>query len=169
VNKRGAIIVMSAFAAVWWIMGVAQSRRASPMMYAIGIVISGLMIALARRRGNDSPAHHDGKRRGRIIGAASAAEVLAMLLASSVLAKLGRVDLIAPVVAIIVGLHFLPLARGLRVPVYYLTAALLVAVGVAGTFVQNPPARTLMVCVGAAAVLWLTCGVALLRPDTPRS
>lgn len=97
------------------------------------------------------------------MGIASAVEGVAIFAAVTVLVNLGRRDLIAPAVAIIVGVHFLPLARWFPAPIYYLTAALLVAVGMAGAGVQNLPARVLTVGIGAAAVLWLSCGVVLLH------
>jgi hypothetical protein len=168
VNTGGAIIVMSAFAAIWWMTGAAQFGRGSLIMYAVGIVISGLMVAFGWRRRGPSAAREERKRRGRIVGIASAVEGAAIFAAVIVLVKLGRRDLIAPAVAIIVGLHFLPLARWFPAPIYYLTAALLIAVGMAGAAVQGLPARILTVGIGAAAALWLSCGVVLLRADRQR-
>jgi hypothetical protein len=167
-NRGGAIIVMGAFAAIWWVIGTAQSGRGSLMMYAVGIAISALLVALDRSRGGRSATRDERKRRGRIVGIASAAEGVTIFAGATVLARLGRRDLIAPAVAIIVGLHFLPLARWLPAPIYYLTAGLLVAVGTVGAFIQDAAARVLTICFGAAAVLWLSCGVVLLRADRRR-
>ena len=114
-------------------------------------------------------AHEERKRRGRVIGIASTVEGAMIFAAIADLVKLGRRDLIAPAVAVIVGLHFLPIARWLPAPIYYLTAALLVAVGMAGAIVQDLPARILTVCIGAAAALWLSCGMVLLRADRQRN
>lgn len=163
VNTGGAIVVMSAFAAIWWMAGAAQSGRGSPRMYAVGIVISGVMAALAWRLSGRAAAPEERKRRGRIVGIASAVEGVAIFAAVTVLVHLGRRDLIAPAVAILVGVHFVPLARWFPAPIYYLTGALLVAVGMAGAVVEDLPARILTVCLGAAAVLWLSCGVVLFR------
>ena len=80
-----------------------------------------------------------------------------------------RRDLIAPAVAIIVGLHFVPLARWLPAPIYYLTAALLVVVGIAGANVHDLPARVLTVSVGAATALWFSCGMVLIRAEPQRN
>ena len=162
-NTGGAIIVMSAFAAIWWTISAAQSGRGSLMIYAFAIVISGLMVALAWRHGGRSVAPEEQRRRGRIVGIASAAEGVAIFAAVSFLVKLGRRDLIAPAVAIIVGLHFLPLARWFPAPLYYLTGAMLVVIGMAGAVVQDLPSRILTVGIGAAAVLWLSSGLVLLR------
>ena len=88
------------------------------MMYAVGMLIRGLMMALARRRGRRSAPPEERRRRGRIVGIASALEGVAIFAAASVLVNLGRRDLIAPAVAIIVGVHFLPLARWFPAPIY---------------------------------------------------
>jgi hypothetical protein len=168
-NRSGAIMVMSAFAAIWWMIGAAQSGRGSLIMYSIGIGISALLVALDRWHGGRSAAREERKRRGRIVGMASAVEGIMIFAAATVLAKLGRRDLIAPAVAIIVGLHFLPLARWFPAPIYYLTAALLIAVGMTGATIQDVAARVLTICFGAAAALWLSCGVVLLRAHAGRT
>src|SRR5581483_5396712 len=138
----GAVFVMSLFAAIWCIVGVA---------FSVALAVLGW------RR--DAPvAHDEQRRRGRIVGIASAVEGLAILVAVNVLVNTGRRDLVAPAVAIIVGVHFLPLARWLPAPIYYLTAALLVGVGAAGASAGDVTARIVIVGVGAAAVLWASCG-----------
>lgn len=167
-NRSGAIIVLSAFAAIWWMVGVAQLGRRSLMMYTVGIVISGFMVALDWQHGDPPAAREERRHRGRIVGIASAVEGAAIVAAVAILGNVGRRDLIAPAVAIIVGLHFLPLARWLPAPVYYVTAVLLVAVGMAGVVVRDLPNRILTVGIGAAAVLWFSCGVVLLRAHRQR-
>lgn len=167
-NRGGAILVLSAFAAIWWVIGAAQSGRGSPITYAVGIGISGLIVVLDWRRGGRPAPREERKRRGRILGMASAVEGAAIFAAVIVLAKLGRRDLIAPAVAIIVGVHFLPIARWLPAPIYYLTAAMLIAIGMAGAGVPDLPVRVMTIGFGAATVLWLSCGVILLRTDSAK-
>lgn len=164
-NRSGAVIVMSTFAAIWWMIGAAQRGRGSLLLDAVGIGISGLLVALDWLRGGRSATREERKRRGRIVGITSAVEGAAILAAVNVLVSLGRRDLIAPAVAIIVGLHFLPLARWLSAPIYYLTAALLVAVGIGSATMQDLSTRILTTCFGAATVLWSSSGVVLLRAD----
>lgn len=164
-NRAGAIIVMSTFAAIWWIVGTAQVRPGSLAISGVGILISGLMMAIAWRRRGPSVSRDLRQRRGRAVGIASTVEGAAILAAVIVLSRVGRRDLIAPAIAVIVGLHFLPLARWLRAPLYYLTAALLIGVGIAGAFLSDPASRGAAVGTGAAAVLWLSCGVVLIRAE----
>ena len=93
---------------------------------------------------------------------------MSIFLAVNVLANIGRRDFTAPAVAMIVGLHFLPLARWLPARWYYATSALLVAIGVTGFGVADAGQRLLFVSVGAACVLWLT-GAFVLRGNATRA
>ena len=163
-NAGGAVLVLNTFAAVWWVVGFAGSGRGSPLTYTAGIGLSALFVIIDRLRTGTAwspPAVR--RHRGRVVGVASAAEGVAILVAAMILTRLDRRDLIAPVVASIVGLHFLPLARWLPAPLYYWTGALLVVVGMIGAGVQDLPTRFLVVGVSAAFVLWLSTVVVLAR------
>ena len=166
-NFGGAVTVMSSFAAIWWVVGTAAAGRGSLLTYLVGLATSAFLVVLGWRRSGHATAAPDvRRRRGRVVGIASGVEGVIILIAANVLTKIGRQDLIASVVAIIVGVHFLPLARWFPAPIYYATGALLVVVGLAGTAIQEPLARILTVCAGAASVLWLSCTVVLLQNRT---
>ncbi len=106
-----------------------------------------------------------GKRIGMWFGIVFGVEILLIALASILLSNFQLDRFIAPAVALIVGIHFLPLARLFRVPAYYLTGALLsvlalIALGalllglpLAGS---SPYNWSLFVGLGATLVLWLT-------------
>jgi hypothetical protein len=163
-NVGVAVTVMSTFATIWWVLGTAVAGRGSQLMYAIGLVTSAFLVVLSwRRAGKEFQAPNVRRRRGRVVAIASGVEGVTIFIAVSVLANIGRPDLITPVVAIIVGLHFVPLARWLPAPIYYGTGALLIFIGLAGTAIQEQTARILTVCVGAASALWLSCAFVLLR------
>jgi hypothetical protein len=158
-------IIMAAFATVWWVVGVRGSGYAAPLTYGIPLVVAGLIV-VAALRGRDRSERvppEERARRGRLVGIASGVEGLAIFLAVNVLANVGRSDYAAPVIAIIVGLHFVPLARWLPASLYYSTAALLILLGVCGFAIQSSDRRLLVVSVGAACVLWLTCIIVLSR------
>src|SRR5262249_54001317 len=88
--------------------------------------------------------------------------------ASSILGAVGQDVLIVPVIVLIVGLHFLPLAPVFNVPLYYVTGALLVLAALV-TLVVVPKARTvhgvaLWVVIPAtcsALILWATAATVL--------
>jgi hypothetical protein len=129
------------------------------------------LISVAALRGRHrfeqaSPEEH--ARRDRLVGIASGGEGLAIFLAMIVLGNLGLSDYAAPVIAIIVGLHFVPLARWLPAHLYYGTGALLIVLGVYGFAIRPPDRRLLIVSVGAACILWLTCIIVLGRARVMR-
>jgi hypothetical protein len=157
-------IIMAVFAALWWILGTRAAHQGSLPMYAAAVVISSVIIVIGLRlTGRESGASEERKHRGRVVGIASGAEVLAIFVAVNVLTNIGRSDLAAPLIALIVGLHFFPLARWLPAPLYYASGVALVIIGAAGIAVSDVNVRLFAVCVAAACVLWLTCGIVLCR------
>ena len=146
-------------------MGVAASGRPSVPLYAIPVLVSsGLIIAALRRLAHvPPPASGERVRRARVVGITGGVEGLIIFATVNVLSSLGQREFTVSAVAIVVGLHFLPLARGLRVRLYYATGGVLIALGVAGCFVPGANWRLLAVSIGAACVLWLTCAGVLQR------
>jgi hypothetical protein len=151
-----AIVFMAGFAAAWWVMGLGLHAPVGQL--AIGPVVSVAMILFARRRLKNAPPVPEASaaRRGRIIGWALAGEGAAIALTSHLLVKAGLAAFIVPAVAIIVGLHFLPLAKLLPVKIYYVAGVLITLAGVAG-LVVDAPHRVVITGLSAAVLLWLTC------------
>jgi hypothetical protein len=156
---------MGVFAAIWWLVGVRASGHGSSLTYCIPLLVTGLIVfmALRGRHRFEQASPEEDARRGRLVGIASGGEGLAIFLAMNVLGNLGLIDYGAPVIAIIVGLHFVPLAKWLPARLYYGTSALLIALGICGFAIQAPDRRLLIVSVSAACVLWLTCVIVLVR------
>lgn len=106
-----------------------------------------------------------GKRIGVWFGIVFGAEAALIVLASTLLSTFRADRFIAPVIGLIVGLHFLPLAGLFSARAYYLTSALLsllaliaivallLGVQLAG---PSPDNWSFFVSMGAALVLWLT-------------
>lgn len=162
-----AIVFMAGFAAAWWVAGIVASHQFLGLA-ALGPAISAVMILAARARLKGAPADApaDRKRRGRIIAWAASLEGVAIAIAVNVLNTQGLGHYAFPAVAVIVGLHFLPMAKLLPVKVYYLSGALLVAVGVGGLAVQASD-RPFAVGALSAITLWLTCVVRLAKAPAP--
>ena len=168
-SASGAVI-MSVFAAVWWITGGTAAGYGSVRMDAIPVAVTVGVIVLARRwQAEDFSSAAERARRGRLVGIASGIEGLAIFLAINVLANVGKRDFAVPVIAIIVGLHFFPQARWLPARLYYLTGTFLVALGLAGLRLSDTAVRLLTVSIGAACVLWLTSVAVLLASATRKS
>jgi hypothetical protein len=82
-------------------------------------------------------------------------EGVAIVVAVNLLRRTHHSDATFSMVAAIVGLHFLPLARKIPVTLYYMTGAGLVLCGAAGMFLAAGE-RPLAVGLGTAGVLWAT-------------
>jgi hypothetical protein len=89
-----------------------------------------------------------------------AAEIVAMNIAAYVLSGHHLEQYLIPAIAIIVGLHFYPLAHLFRAPRYHITASLMTLAGIGGgVFIARGFATALVIAgVGAicAITLWVT-------------
>ncbi len=159
---RIALLVLNLFAALWaWaglrLSGVVQGFALLPFALSLALLAYGW------RGAGLVPAR--GAHVGKVVGLWSAIEVAALVIMANLLENIHRADLMLPCGAIIVGLHFFPLARGIPVKLYYATGAGLLVAGVGGLIVPAAD-RAFVAGMGAAAILWGTALVIVLR--TPR-
>jgi hypothetical protein len=161
-------IILGFFAAIWWVGGV-QFGHAPIGLAVVGPVISILLIVVARGRLKGQPARPpaDKKRIGRVVALASSGEGVAMAVAGNVLLNLHALEYLFPVMAVIVGLHFLPLAKWIPAPMYYVASLLLVLIGLGGLALHGDH-RPLAVGLMSAMVLW-GAGLAVLTKSETRS
>lgn len=85
-------------------------------------------------------------------------EVIAIVVLAIVLSRMKRGRLIPPLVLIIVGVHFVPLAVVFAQPIMMLTAVLIVAAGVAAIFLPRKPAAPSFWCGILGAPIFLAVG-----------
>jgi len=139
--------------------------NAPPLLYLVPCIAFVLMLLAAMRR--DRPASRPEERRhiGRVVGLASGLEGLAILAAFVFLPAMQSVEFSVSVQAIIVGLHFVLLARWLPAPAYYVTAAVFVGLGATGFAIGDAGLRIPYVCWGAACALWLSYAVTAVAAD----
>jgi hypothetical protein len=162
-STTGAMVT-AFFAALWWVLGMWASGQTSVYLYLLPLLISASVVLLALRvRAKADVSPQELARRKRLIIAATAAEGILLFVAVNALVNTGLGKFVAPAGAIIVGLHFLPLARWLPAPTYYVTGILLVMLGVAGCAIPGTGPGALFVCLGSACVLWLTSAAVLRK------
>jgi hypothetical protein len=157
---RIALVVLNLFAALWAWAGLRLSGVA-PGLCLVPVAVSLALLAWGWRGAGLVPAR--GKHVGKVVGLWTAMELVALFITANVLENVHRPDLLLPFGAIIVGLHFFPLARGIPVRLYHATGAGLVLTGLLG-LVLPPFERPLAVGLGAAVVLWATALIINLRP-----
>ena len=150
---RGGLWILNFFALVWCAAGLFLSHQ-SLLWLVVPVAISGAILFWASRM-MTATVSSGGSHVGRLIAIWSTVEGVAMFVASNVLINLKMPDALMPVLAIIVGLHFLPIARGIPVRLYYATGAALMAVGTVA-LIAPPWHLPLATGVVAAAILWLS-------------
>ena len=162
-------LVMTAFGAGWLVtawMGAARSVPLLVLITVIGCGLAGASLARfvgARRRASSSAAATGPRRKWLGFTLVVAAEAVAISWVASALARAGHEDWIAAGVILIVGLHFVPLARVFRYRPYALTGLALVVVG--GVLPWILPAGPSSAWLEGDGQLCLRVVVAVDRPD----
>jgi hypothetical protein len=162
VGAWGAVI-MSFFGAVfasltlywqWHIGGLA-------LVAPFGVfAIIGLIAAYVVRLPGDGIK--PSAKAGRAIMWSSIGEGVGLFIASNIVINLHRADLLLPVMALVVGLHFLPIAFAARFRPFYILGMTLIIFAVVG-FVVPTPTGGMIAGLAAATSLWVAASTAVLR------
>jgi len=156
-------MVMSVFGGLWIVFAIFSQRAPIPILCLVPIAIAALLvrraIVVAKTRAPLAPRDHE--RVNKIVMYASAFEGVAIFVGINVLNNLGIANQFLPLLAVIVGLHFLPVGRYLPDWRYYPLAAALVAIGISGAMIPSPDLRAAFVGVSSALVLWTASIIAL--------
>jgi hypothetical protein len=102
------------------------------------------------------------ERAERAIMWSSIAEGIGLFLASEIVINLHRPELLLPAMALVVGLHFLPIAYAAAFRPFYLLGTALVLAAFAG-FVVRAPAGGAIAGIAAASALWIAAIIAVRR------
>ncbi|MFC9398887.1 DUF7010 family protein [Streptomyces sp. NPDC057027] len=166
-RRRGGL-VLAVFGLVWALAGGSGTSVATP----VNVVALAVTIAAAERafRGTAGPVTRTVRlpeKWNRGVGLVNAAELVAVFAVIAASNASGRPELIPVGICLVVGLHFLPLARLFDQRQYRWAAILLTAVALAGLAVlaAGAGAETVraVVGLGAALVLWGTSFHVTLR------
>ena len=159
-RSKGAVI-LAFFGAAWMVAGLLESRRASAVAISVvcltTLLIAGVALAQLRRRPLRSHASTFNRRAYGII---NAIQWLLIFATAALLPVVGLRDWVAPVSIMIVGLHFLPLARMFD-KFYYATGLSLMLLAAAYPFFSGQGPKSSDGLFGAGLILWATAAVAL--------
>lgn len=175
----GGAVILTLFGSLWCILALAGWRARPGWSIPAGSVVTITLLALcvtqlmASRNIpsiNDPVAAAKGKRAGMLFGIIFGLEGGLIALCSTLLARYGLSIWIPIAAAVIVGVHFIPLARVFDVPLYYWTGVLSVLGMLGCSLVHDAATRVLCAGLVMAAVLWLTVILLLLqtRSSWPR-
>ena len=158
--------ILTGFGTVWY--ALADLIAAPTVPVALVGAIPGVIIAVLLARGalrsraregslgaGVAQAGPDERAAGRRFAQINTAQWVAIAVAIVVANVLHAPERIPGAIAIIVGLHFFPLATLFRAPLYNLTAAAMCAVG-AMSFALHGDAAGELAAAGGCVILWAT-------------
>jgi hypothetical protein len=161
VGPAGAII-MSFFGGAFFLTALGNAVGwSSPILIAPFVIFlavafrAGLLIRSGRVADRSEHA-------GRVIMWSSIGEGVGIFILANVLVNMGYPRLVLPGIAAIVGLHFLPMARAIPFPPFYVLSAALLAAAAAGVVLAQPLGAE-VAGVAAAIALWIASIAALYR------
>ena len=164
-------LVLTGFAALWMLFAFRFVKRFGwRTLLVIALITVGLCWGAARQiqrarqmpKSASSPVPTAAEREtGREFQIVLALEWIPILAAVIIFNRIRRPDFILPTIALIVGLHFIPLARVFAVPLYCASGSAIVVVAIA-SFVSKPPARQAIACIGSGVALWVTAAAMLV-------
>lgn len=174
-GTASGVFFMAFFGALWAGIGIGGLQaRSYPWLAAVDILIGVALLAggiclLAASRRLKAPVTEADARRGKRIGIwfgiVFTTEGVLIGAASAICNSIGRFDLFFPVMAIIVGAHFLPLAPLFQFKTHYVTGTLLCLLAIV-TLLAVPEKGSwggdeivlwwVVVGFGSAVILWAT-------------
>ena len=160
--------VMFAFGILWLLIGLLRGRP-SPAWSRVSLLVVGIAlgasIATLRSRASSIPHHASpmtaqqtatNRQIGLHFYVILGIEWAAICLAVVVLKAIHYPDYILCGIALIVAVHFFPLAALFRAPVFYGTALLGCAIGLVGFFMGDSVLRQKVVGLSFGSLLWAT-------------
>jgi hypothetical protein len=149
-GQQIGLVIGSVAGCGWALAGSAALRGASRSSAVIVSMVVSALLGVASAR---LPANGTSGFDGAIYGMVVSAEAIAIVVAVILLRRSGNAGFVPPVIALIVGLHFLGLWRATHGAIFVAIAVGLCLVGIAG--MRGPAERRLLVSgFGCAAVLW---------------
>ncbi len=166
-------LVMTGFGALWIISAAEVMKKLDWRAWMAVTVFSfalcvGAVRQFQRARHLPSTSQQSaaqkamGLRIRRQFGMVLAFEWLPIFGAIFILNRIGRPELIVPAIALIVGLHFIPLAAIFGARLYYLTAGAMIVTTLSAFAISTQVSRQGTICAGCGVILWITAALLLV-------
>ncbi len=163
-------LICAAFGGVWMLQGLYFGQIATPVWLTVVTLLTVMLVGwpvtkLVSLRGLTYPS--DGGQRWAKISktywSIVAVEWISCSVAVNLLYRIGRPDLTPQAIGVIVGLHFLPLAKIFRVPVYYWTGAAMTLGVLAALAIPAGDVRNLAGWSAGGLSLWVTAAAMMCQ------
>jgi hypothetical protein len=165
----GAIVLagFGAYSMYWWTLAAIPIRRQG-WFCAIAATSATFLVwsvaQLATFRFATKPEDKQWRRFYAIrFGLILAIEGAAIFLGGPVLARFQRQDLIPQWIDVVVGLHFFPLGKLFKLPLYYATASAILLSSFGSLLISQFSLRSAANVGGTALALWITCFIILSK------
>jgi hypothetical protein len=159
------ISVLALFGALWMFNALKFDGAPNWAFYASFAATAGLLLAGIARiisdRKSGVPPQSRATRMGFFV--VLALEVAVIFAAVWLLQKRHLEKYILPAISAIVGLHFLPLAKIFRAPLYYATGLAMVAATAAAVVWLKGAQQIICIGYSAGAILWLSALIVAVR------
>lgn len=161
-------IIMGFFGAVFAALTLSgPAGVAGPAVFAPFIVSAVIGLAAARALRLPGPGIAPSAAASRVIMWSSIAEGVGLFIAANLVTNLHHPEYLLPAMALVVGLHFLPMGWAAAFAPFYLLGGALVLASAAGFVLTSPLGAELSG--GAAALsLWLAASLAVAREQNAR-
>lgn len=153
---RIQVVILSLFAMLWGVAALAIENMRGPILALPVAVTAALLLAGWKILPPTTRSRDELARKKRMVRIWSFIEGVLMVGAVLTLGKLHAQAYIPAALAIIVGLHFLPLARGIPERLFYATAVAMIGAGIVGPLLAPGHLVMLVPAVGGAIILWLS-------------
>jgi len=159
--------VMFGFGIIWLLIGLLVAPSSTGLRLslllagiALGVSVAKLGLRASRLPRDIVPPTPDQIAAGRAIGLRSGlvfgVETAAIVLAVALLNVIHYSGYIPCAIALIVGVHFFPLAPLFKAPIYYVTGFLGCAIALAGVFATDAVLRQKVGSISFGLLLWAT-------------
>ncbi len=168
-SARGGLIC-ALFGSVWMYWAVVFSGHPTPLWFsavslpAITLTIWAILRILAFRRLISSAADlQHWKSFRKFLWIDSLIEWVLVGIGTFLLSRIGRYDLIPQLFGLIIGLHFLPIARVFQLPSYYWVGSIMIAGELSSLLLPHGDMRNIVGCACIGLTLWVNGLIILTR------
>lgn len=172
----GAIVLagFGAYSMYWWTLAAIQTARRD-WFYAIAAITAIFLVwSIAQLVIFHHVINHDSDEQRRRFSAMRrfyairfvlivAIEVAAIFLGGPILGHFPRKDLVPQWIDVVVGVHFLPLGKLFKVPLYYATALAILLSSLGSLLIPPSSLRLATSAGGLGLALWITSLIILSR------